>query len=139
MALDVRHSKVRRHDVLRGLAAFIDRQHRQIALMAFALSTLAPSYSTTPQAMRAIKVRSVAIIAPCLDDHRRLIAAGKSQRWDVVKWAVTINMALAAASIAVKQQHVSAGAGSFPCSPLVSLSLLFFMRKSLPNDGDPQR
>ena len=43
-----------------------------------------------------------------IDDVRRLVAAGKTQRWDIVKWAVTINMALAAASVAVKQQHVSA-------------------------------
>jgi hypothetical protein len=34
-----------------------------------------------------------------IDDHRRLIAAGKTHRWDIVKWAVTINVALAAASI----------------------------------------
>jgi hypothetical protein len=43
-----------------------------------------------------------------IDDVRRLVTAGKTQRWDIVKWAVTINMALAAASVAVKQQHVSA-------------------------------
>ena len=39
VALDVGHSQVRRYDVLRGLAAFIDCQHRQIALMAFAERT----------------------------------------------------------------------------------------------------
>jgi hypothetical protein len=61
-----------------------------------------------------------------LDDHRRLIAAGKTQRWDVVKWAVTINMALAAASIAVKQQQVSAG-GLFSLLAIGVVSLLFFM------------
>ena len=43
-----------------------------------------------------------------IDDHRRLIAAGKTQRWDIVKWAVTVNVALAAASAALRQQHVSA-------------------------------
>jgi hypothetical protein len=42
-----------------------------------------------------------------IDDHRRLIAAGKTHRWDIVKWTVTINVALAAASIALKQQHAS--------------------------------
>jgi len=42
-----------------------------------------------------------------IDDNQRLIAAGKNQRWHVVKWAVTINVALAAASIAVKQKDVS--------------------------------
>jgi len=43
-----------------------------------------------------------------IDDHRRLIAAGKTHRWDIVKWAVTVNVALAAASIALKQQHANA-------------------------------
>ena len=38
-----------------------------------------------------------------LDDIRKLIAAGKSQRWDVIKWAVALNIALATASIALKQ------------------------------------
>lgn len=32
-----------------------------------------------------------------IDDHRRLIAAGKTHRWDVIKWAVTVNIALAGA------------------------------------------
>jgi hypothetical protein len=41
-----------------------------------------------------------------IDDNRRLIAAGKAYRWDVVKWAVTLNVALAGASIALRQQHV---------------------------------
>jgi hypothetical protein len=34
-----------------------------------------------------------------LDDHRRIIAAGKTHRWDIVKWAVTVNIALAGASV----------------------------------------
>jgi hypothetical protein len=34
-----------------------------------------------------------------LEDCQRLIAAGKVQRWEVVKWAVTTNLALATASI----------------------------------------
>src|SRR5262249_52175307 len=34
-----------------------------------------------------------------LDDHRRLIAAGKTHRWDIVKWTVTVNIALAGASV----------------------------------------
>jgi len=40
-----------------------------------------------------------------IDDYRRLIAAGKTHRWDVVKWAVTINVALAGASITLKHQQ----------------------------------
>jgi len=39
------------------------------------------------------------------DDDRRLIAAGKTYRWDVVKWAVTVNMGLAGASVALKQNE----------------------------------
>lgn len=44
-----------------------------------------------------------------LDDIRKLIAAGKSQRWDVIKWAVALNIALATASIALKQTGHPAG------------------------------
>jgi hypothetical protein len=44
-----------------------------------------------------------------LDDHRKLIAAGKVQRWDVLKWAVTVNVALATASIALKSASTSVG------------------------------
>ena len=43
-----------------------------------------------------------------LEDGRKLIAAGKSQRWDVVKWAVTVNVALATASIALLKDHANA-------------------------------
>jgi hypothetical protein len=43
-----------------------------------------------------------------LDDHRRLIAAGKTHRWDIVKWAVTVNIALAGASVTLKQQDGNA-------------------------------
>jgi hypothetical protein len=52
-----------------------------------------------------------------IDDNRRLIAAGKAYRWDVVKWAVTLNVALAGASIALRQQHVE-------------VSVLFFSSQS---------
>jgi hypothetical protein len=40
-----------------------------------------------------------------IDDHRRVIAAGKAHRWDIVKWAVTLNVALAGASITLKHQQ----------------------------------
>jgi len=40
-----------------------------------------------------------------LEDCNRLIAAGKIQRWDVVKWAVTTNLALATASILLRSAH----------------------------------
>ena len=43
-----------------------------------------------------------------IDDHRRLIAAGKTHRWDIVKWDVTINVALAAASITFRHSSGNA-------------------------------
>ena len=39
--------------------------------------------------------REFQVTTSALDDCRRLIAAGKVQRWDVVKWGVTVNTALA--------------------------------------------
>jgi hypothetical protein len=41
------------------------------------------------------------VIYSALEDCRRLIAAGKVQRWDVVKWGVTVNVALATAVAAI--------------------------------------
>jgi hypothetical protein len=41
-----------------------------------------------------------------LEDCNRLIAAGKIQRWDVVKWVVTTNLALATVSVALREAHV---------------------------------
>jgi hypothetical protein len=42
--------------------------------------------------------------ASALDDIRKLIAAGKSQRWEVTKWAVGLNIALATASVAIDRE-----------------------------------
>jgi len=44
-----------------------------------------------------------------IDDDRRLIAAGKTHRWDMVKWAVTVNMALAGASVTLRQDGNAKG------------------------------
>lgn len=55
-----------------------------------------------------------------LDDQRKLIAAGKLQRWDVVKWAVTVNIALAAASIGF-QDSASAGMQLFVLAAIVAV------------------
>jgi hypothetical protein len=41
-----------------------------------------------------------------LEDCNRLVAAGKIQRWDVVKWVVTTNLALATVSVALREAHV---------------------------------
>jgi hypothetical protein len=51
-----------------------------------------------------------------IEDHRRLIAAGKVYRWDVIKWAVTINVALAGASVTLRNERL-------PISP----QLVFFL------------
>jgi hypothetical protein len=40
-----------------------------------------------------------------LVDCRALIAAGKVQRWDVVKWTLTVNLGLATAAIALGQSE----------------------------------
>ena len=44
------------------------------------------------------------VVSSALDDYRRLIAAGKIQRWDVVKWGVTVDLALAAVSASLTPQ-----------------------------------
>jgi len=49
--------------------------------------------------------REFQVITSALDDYRRLIAAGKVQRWEVVKWGVTVNLALATAAAAVQWEH----------------------------------
>ncbi len=36
-----------------------------------------------------------------LQDQQRLIAVGKVQRWDVVKWTTAVNLALATASVGI--------------------------------------
>ena len=55
-----------------------------------------------------------------IDDHRRLIAAGKTHRWDIVKWAVTINVALAGASVTLVKLQSQA-------STPISNQLMFFL------------
>jgi hypothetical protein len=48
-----------------------------------------------------------AIASLLLQDQQRLIAAGNVQRWDVVKWTIAVNLALATASVGIG----TAGAG----------------------------
>jgi len=43
----------------------------------------------------------LSVIQAALENERRLIAAGKIQRWDTTKWVVTVNGALAAAAVAL--------------------------------------
>ena len=42
-----------------------------------------------------------AIASLLLQDQQRLIAAGKVQRWDVVKWTIAVNLALGTASASI--------------------------------------
>jgi hypothetical protein len=44
--------------------------------------------------------REFSVVCSALDDCRRLIAAGKVQRWDVVKWGTAVNLGLATVSAA---------------------------------------
>jgi len=53
------------------------------------------------------------VIYSALDDCRRLIAAGKVQRWDVVKWGVAVNVGLATAVAAIPFE------GAFDLFPFV--------------------
>jgi hypothetical protein len=65
------------------------------------------------------------VVLRVFDDTRALIAAQKLQRWDVVKWAVTVNIGLAAASAGFKRS----GAAFFLCALLIAafgIGLIFF-------------
>jgi hypothetical protein len=59
-----------------------------------------------------------------IDDDRRLIAAGKTHRWDMVKWAVTVNMALAGASVTLRQDGNAKGLFCLLALGVVILSAL---------------
>jgi hypothetical protein len=45
--------------------------------------------------------RDFAIASLLLQDQQRLLAAGQVQRWDVVKWTIAVNLALATASVGI--------------------------------------
>jgi hypothetical protein len=45
--------------------------------------------------------KELQVVFSALDDCRRLIVAGKVQRWDVVKWGVAVNVGLATAAAAI--------------------------------------
>jgi hypothetical protein len=51
--------------------------------------------------------REFQVITSALDDCRRLIAAGKVQRWDVVKWGVAVNTALATVIAVLRQRSIA--------------------------------
>jgi uncharacterized membrane protein len=61
------------------------------------------------------------VASAILEDHRKLIAAGKSQRWDVIKWSVTVNVALATALLALVKEHPYAGKWLFGLAVVVAV------------------
>ena len=52
-----------------------------------------------------MRERDIDALLSTLDDYRVVIAAGKIQRWHVVKWAVALNLGLATASVALKDSQ----------------------------------
>jgi hypothetical protein len=65
-----------------------------------------------------------------LEDNRRLIAAGKSQRWDVIKWAIALNVALATASTAIPQPTAALTIFVFTMiNSLIAEMLVFYYTK----------
>jgi hypothetical protein len=50
---------------------------------------------------------NIDILLSALDDYRAVIAAGKIQRWEVLKWAVAINIGLAAAAAALPNARLA--------------------------------
>lgn len=43
------------------------------------------------------------VVDSWVNDARARVAAGKLQRWDIVKWAITVNLALATASVGLQK------------------------------------
>jgi hypothetical protein len=68
------------------------------------------------------------VVSSALDDYRRLIAAGKIQRWDVVKWGVTVDLALAAVSASLTPQTFVRSFALFVLAAAASLAAWFLMR-----------
>jgi hypothetical protein len=84
----------------RGSAGRTDRSRRV---------TCYPSPEKTNWGARVVaQEENIRFALGVIDDNRRLIAAAKAYRWDIVKWTVTLNVALAGASIALHQKDVEA-------------------------------
>jgi len=69
-----------------------------------------------------------AIVSSALDDCRRLIAAGKIQRWDTVKWGVTVDLGLAAVSAALTSANFVRSFALFVLAAAVSFAAWYLMR-----------
>jgi energy-converting hydrogenase Eha subunit E len=68
------------------------------------------------------------VVSSAMDDCRRLIAAGKIQRWDVVKWGVSANLALAALSVSLTPQTFGRSFALFILAAAASIAAWFLMR-----------
>ena len=68
-----------------------------------------------------------AVVGSALEDCRRLIAAGKIQRWDAVKWGVTVNLALAAVSASLTSQTIGRSFALFLAAAAASIAAWFLM------------
>jgi hypothetical protein len=64
-----------------------------------------------------MRQRDIDALLSALDDYRAVIAAGKVQRWDVVKWAVALNLGLTTAAVALN--------GSQPLFFVLSVGVAF--------------
>jgi len=79
-------------------------------VLSFALSLTARpvdprTYRTAGHSIGAFReAGEFQVCCAILDDYRKLIASGKVQRWEFLKWAVTVNLGLATASIALNSE-----------------------------------
>ncbi len=77
-----------------------------------------------------LQKNQIDVLLRVFDDLRALIAALKLQRWEVVKWAATLNIALAAASASFEKAQPAI----FACSVVVAgfgVGLLWFYNHRL--------
>ena len=68
----------------------------------FAQTTRGAVAMSTANSKPTLSGDGMRIVISCLEDARRLIAAGKVQRWEVLKWTVTVNLALAGVTVWVE-------------------------------------
>ena len=49
-----------------------------------------------------MRQRDIDALLSAMNDYRAVVAAGKVQRWDVVKWTVALNFGFATAAVALR-------------------------------------
>lgn len=80
-----------------------------------------PLWKTT-----AMDDKEFAIVCSAMNDCSNLIAAGKVQRWDVVKWGVTVILALATVAAAIGPS-LGPSIALFIVAAMVSVGSLFLV------------